>query len=156
MQQNTQHFSFEECLSMHGIPQPPRPIVHGRFTRWGPKNRYYAIRVGDGIHFGDWGNDIEYTWFPQRDKPFADAERKAHKAAIAKAMADEKAEKAKRHEAAAIKANYIWQRCEKDPDKVVKHPYLVKKQVQPHGIGIYKQSIVIPIMDIAGNICSLQ
>ncbi len=64
-------------------------------------------------------------------------------------------EQAKAHQAAALKAYWIWQQAEPitDPSQ---HPYLVRKRVQPHGTRLYKGSLAIPLVDETGQLVNIQ
>jgi phage/plasmid primase-like uncharacterized protein len=76
--------------------------------------------------------------------------------------ADKKVEEARKrrdakvaadHARAASKAERLWNAAE---PATAQHPYLARKQIQPHGVRVLYGCIVVPARDIAGNIHSIQ
>lgn len=69
--------SFEEALRTHGIDLPGKPITCDRFTRWGKNQRYSAKRIGDGVYFHDFTEQIsDIIWFPGRESLLTSAQIK--------------------------------------------------------------------------------
>jgi putative DNA primase/helicase len=61
-----------------------------------------------------------------------------------------------RHNDAADKARFIWSNA-KTVTEQSQHPYLIKKNVQPHGIRLYRDdALVIPIYDENKSLVNLQ
>ena len=74
---------------------------------------------------------------------------------IESARAERQAENDKAHQLAAEKARYIWAKSTRITEQS-QHPYLTKKRVKPHGTGLYKGVLVIPLLDEAEEIVNLQ
>jgi putative DNA primase/helicase len=76
-------------------------------------------------------------------------------AEIEKAKREREAEQRQRHEAAAVKARSIWHKS-KPVNQQSEHQYLIKKRIQPHGIRISRDVLVIPLKDEHKRIVNLQ
>ena len=74
---------------------------------------------------------------------------------INEAKLQREAEIHQRHEAAADKARYIWNRS-KPITKQSEHPYLANKHIQPHGVRIYGDALAIPIHNESDGLANLQ
>lgn len=57
------------------------------------------------------------------------------------------------HSECREKSKAIWEQATPAPDT---HPYLIKKKVKPHNLRVYKDSLVVQVMDINGTIHGLQ
>jgi putative DNA primase/helicase len=67
-----------------------------------------------------------------------------------------KIEQQDRHNDAADKARFIWSNA-KTVTEQSQHPYLIKKNVQPHGARLYRgDALVIPIYDESKSLVNLQ
>lgn len=51
------------------------------------------------------------------------------------------------------KAAWIWEHATPAP---ADHPYLLRKGVKPYGLRLHKESLTLPLRDVAGNLKSLQ
>ena len=122
------------------------------------KNGYITLfDNGDGSHgasFGSWKHGIRETWFsgkPHRE--LTTEERREYAQRMADQRRKQSEEQRQRHTAAAEKARRLWQGAQAAfPD----HPYLIKKQVQPHGIKQLKSSLVVPVGHASGELTGLQ
>lgn len=111
----------------------------------------------DGSHgasFGSWKHGIRETWFS--GKPHRELTKEEHRES-AQRMADQRRKQAEeqhqRHAAAAEKTRRLWQGAHPAQRD---HPYLIKKQVQPHGIKQLGDSLVIPVRNAADELTGLQ
>ena len=139
-----------------------QPIGDGRLHRFdvegdrkGSRNGYYTLHL-DGRPagaFGCWKRGIKETW-KANGAPLSDFD-------LAKLMREIEAERkrreqkqAKRQKEAAEDAAELWGGYEPAP---ADHPYLVRKQIQPHGARIDGQGrLVLAVADADGKIWSLQ
>lgn len=80
--------------------------------------------------------------------PFTQAMRQQIEADKAKRLLEQQA----RHDTAAIKARDIWAKSE----PVTEHQYLINKRIKPHCAKLYRGSLVIPIINSAGELVNLQ
>lgn len=138
-----------EGLERYGVAIPLNFKSSSRFIRWGKNNRYWAKEVGEGYIFGDFVSGIKSCVFPGGRKPTL-AEKRRIKQAKNKVMNEQR----KVWNEAAKKAYELWRKL---PNASSNHPYLVKKHV---GVGanvrIYKNQLVIPLINISGELRTLQ
>ncbi len=149
-----------------GVDPTQAPLIaDGRLRRFRlpedrpqSKNGYITLfDNGDGSHgasFGSWKHDIRETWFsgkPHRE--LSSTERREYVQRMAEQRHKQVEEQHQRHTAAAEKARRLWQGAQPaSPD----HPYLIKKQVQPHGIKQMNSSLVVPMCSSSGELTGLQ
>jgi putative DNA primase/helicase len=56
-----------------------------------------------------------------------------------------------------MKFDEIWKAAQTNHELIMKHPYIIRKQIQPHGIRINNENkLIVPLYDINGNIQGLQ
>lgn len=142
--------SFKEVMSQYGL-NPPEIIEPGNFYRFPGINKPVGNSAGwcklfndmRGGVFGDFSSGLSATWFADKRKRFMSIYNKQNIAVNQR----------KQHANAAKKAERIL--LSTSP-ACSSHPYLRKKQVQPHMLRQYQSQLVIPIIDTFGNITSLQ
>ena len=66
-----------------------------------------------------------------------------------------KIEQQDRHNDAADKARFIWSNS-KTVTEQNQHTYLINKNVQPYGVRLYRDALVIPIYDESKALVNLQ
>lgn len=149
--------NFEQALLSYNIPYTNKLITHCRFTRWGKGYRYYAKAINDGYIFGDFKEDVRATWFPNRNKDskLSNSEIKYLNRKLNYDRLKQLKKQKLLYQAAAIEAREIWNNSKVITSKQ-NNSYLLRKKINPYGARIYKDSIVVPMMDISGSICSLQ
>lgn len=134
-------------LDKYGIPPPPREVECGKFTRWGKNNEFFAIRLrnGSGYFFGN---------FKESDKGHAVFEngRQANEKELRRLQQELNSDLANTHIRVAESCRKYWN----EMIPATGHPYLTKKKVESYGLRLYKDKLVIPLMDSAGKIWSLQ
>ncbi|MCF6355962.1 MAG: toprim domain-containing protein [Candidatus Polarisedimenticolaceae bacterium] len=153
-------FDFIDAIRATGM-EPPNFIEPGRLHRFagagkGPSNRAgWCLLFDDGLGgcFGDWSTGISETWQAKRDRPFPQAERAAFARRVEAAKAQAKDERQAKQNSAAIRANAIWKAATAAPGN---HLYLTRKVIQTYGARLHKGVLVLPVIDIDGNITSLQ
>ncbi len=114
----------------------------------------YADTIPAGA-FGCWKRGINQTWCYRNLRTLSQSEKKKFQKQMLEAKKQHEAETKKRQAEAANKARYIYKKAEPTKDT---HPYLVKKSVSAHEhMNATKDgALLIPLMDIEGNIHSLQ
>lgn len=138
--------TFEEALALFQIPVPPFSVPNKNFTRWGKNNRYWARAVNEGYIFGDFTEDISTSWFPQTQA------LQRSKALIKKALAELEEERKERQSRVAEEALRRWELAQ----SALSHPYLSTKQIEPCGVKIEADQLLIPLYDAQGKLWSLQ
>jgi putative DNA primase/helicase len=158
---------FLDAMRQAGLYPPPKIIADGhihRFSTNGEKRDtagYYVLHL-DNIPagmFGDWRSGVQRIWSARNDIDLP-AERCAQLEGQSRnAKAEREAEQQSRHAKGAIEAKRIWDAAQSAP---ADHPYLARKQVQPHGARIATHPhwldvicLLIPVM-AGSNMISVQ
>ena len=157
---NDSRYQFCEVIRAAGL-EPPDIIEPGRIHRFpgygkGSSNRAgWCLLFDDGMGgcFGDWSSGIEEIWQAKRPNPFSRMERAAFSRRVKEARKQSEAIHYARQAEAADRAAIIWGAATPVPGN---HPYLIRKQIQPHGARIYKSALTLPVRDFAGRLTSLQ
>lgn len=153
---------FRLAIINSGLHFSDKIIADGKLHRFqvkcdksGKKNGWYVLYEGDipAGAFGCWKRGVNETWCSKHRTNLSRAEKSAFKEQMQKAKLLREKETQERYLAAQKKAIAIWNLSKPAPDS---YPYLIKKQVKNHGLRLYKNSLVIPVIDIEGNIHSLQ
>ncbi|MEQ1560687.1 MAG: toprim domain-containing protein [Methyloglobulus sp.] len=156
---------FQAAMLNHGIT-PPDPIIgdsalHRFFVegdRKGSLNGAYILHC-DNKPSGwamSYKAGVSFTWtLSGKNEPLTAAMRKQ----IDYAKEVRQQEQAKAHQAAALKARWIWAQATIIAwlkTEARQHLYLITKRVKPHGARLYGTALVIPLMDETGAIVNLQ
>lgn len=151
---------FRNVIQASGL-EPPGDIQPGKLHRFPGIGKRKSNRAGwcllfedeQGGLFGDWSSGLSETWWANRFEPLLDADRRAFARRIEAARQQANAERQKRRAAAMARAAEIWgSSAPADND----HPYLRHKQIQTHGARSHNGALVVPIVDFAGALNSLQ
>ena len=139
------------------IPAYPiaQDLLSGRLHRFecvgdgrGRKNGFAALNLGknpSGI-FGNWRMGVTVRWY-------ASTHREPSRHSRPRLTQPRRLDKIILQEKVAQKAAGIWNKCRPaDPA----HPYLVRKAIQPECIGQLGENLVVPLIDIDGNLWNLQ
>ena len=141
--------------------QPPEVIEpDGKLHRFSTNGNArdtagWYVFYSDGIPagaFGDWRAGRSESWHAEIGRPLNTTEDAAHRARMAAARRLRDEDRARKRADAAIHASTLWASAHDAP---LDHPYLVRKQVQPHGAREHDRALVLPLM-ADGHICSLQ
>jgi putative DNA primase/helicase len=150
--------AFMSSMEAEGI-SPAYPIAQdllsGRLQRFecvgdgrGRRNGFAVLKLGRNPSgfFGNWRMGKFVRWY-------ASSRRKLSQHGGPKPAQLLRPDKIIRQEQAARKAAALWTKCRPaDPA----HPYLVRKAIQPECIGQLGKNLVVPMIDIEGNILNLQ
>lgn len=151
---------FRLAIAAAGLPVPDMihedGVIH-RFStngRRGDDSGWYMLHI-DGIPagaFGCWRRRLQSTWCAKSDQTMTDAEREAHRQRIAAMKAEREAGLRATQQQASQTAVALWQRA----DPATAHSYLTVKGIQPHGVKVFADKLLIPMRDKAGTLHSLQ
>jgi putative DNA primase/helicase len=118
----------------------------------GSKNGAYVLHSNGhpSGYFEDFTQGMKVTWKMDGNRAqFSEAD----KAQIAAANFQRKKELEDKHHKAADKARYIW----RNSPFAITHPYLTRKQIQPHGMKINKYgALTIPLYNAQLELVNLQ
>ena len=154
----TEH--FRTAMRDAGL-QPPEVIepdgtLHRFSTNGNARDTAgWYVFYSDGIPagaFGDWRAGRSESWHAEIGRPLNTTEDAAHRARMAAARRLRDEDRARKRADAAIHASTLWASAHDAP---LDHPYLVRKQVQPHGAREHDRALVLPVL-VDGRICSLQ
>jgi len=96
----------------------------------------------------DYRNGINQTW--KFNGGTGSGISRYMQAEIEKAKRERKAEQFQRHSAAAKRAAYIWSFSPPITEQS-EHAYLINRRIQPHGVRLYRDALVIPLFDKPAN-----
>ena len=151
---------FRQAIMAAGIEAPDDIHGDGAIHRFSPSGRgndkaaWYMLHT-DGIPagaFGDWRSGLQSTWCAKSDNAMTDAEREAHRQRIKAMKAQRDADLMATQQAASETAAALWQKA----DAAAAHLYLITKGIQPYGVKIFSDKLLIPMRDTAGTLHSLQ
>ncbi len=151
--------AFANAVAATGLGAPSI-IADGTIHRFRCKgdaadslNGWYVLHTSGIPHgaFGSWKTGITQTWQAQDEKVSAE-EQRALKELAKESQREYEAEQRKRNAKAAERAKAMMKASNPaDPQ----HPYLVRKQIRPHGIRQQGIGLLIPIY-VAGELTSVQ
>jgi putative DNA primase/helicase len=114
---------------------------------------WYVVReLDNGLIYGNYGNwrtGVHCEWNSRGDARQLSSSERAY---IDKARQDVEAKRKIDNEKAASKARQQWQNAEPADHK---HPYLIKKGIQPYGIRQIDDDLIVPVF-VEGEISSVQ
>lgn len=152
---------FRQAMQAAGINYSGEIVPDGKLQRFhieghkrGSKNGAYVFHA-DGCPAG-WFMNYK-TGVSQKWRMSGSLERIPRQmiAEIEKAKREREAEQRRRHEAAAVKARSIWHKS-RPITQQSEHQYLIKKRIQPHGIRISRDALIVPLKDEHKRIVNLQ
>ncbi len=121
----------------------------------GSKNGAYCLHM-DGLpsgYFEHWKTGIKSTWCQSGKRyPMTMAMRQQ----IEQARQQRQSEQQQAHRLAAEKARFVWGRGNPIMTQS-EHPYLIKKQVQPHGLRMVRDGVLmVPLFNEVADIVNMQ
>ena len=157
---NTDTEHFRTAMHNAGL-QPPEVIEpDGKLHRFSTNGNArdtagWYVFYGDGIPagaFGDWRTGRWESWHAEIGRTLSGPEVAAHRTRMAAAQRLHDEERARQRADAATRASSLWASARHAPSD---HPYLIHKQIQPHGAREHDGALVLPVI-ADGHICSLQ
>lgn len=157
---NDANSQFRAAIRATGL-EPPDTIVPGelhRFPGIGKNNGNTAgwcrlFDDGQGGVFGDWSSNFTETWQAKRNKTYSKAKCANATRRVEQAKKQVEAERNARQADASNRAAAIWKAA---TPALGKHPYLIRKHIQPHGARLYKHALLLPVVDFTNRLTSLQ
>ena len=152
---------FADAMREEGLSPPAVIVADGALRRFqGDRNRQasdaWYVLFDDGTPagaYGDWRRSISKRWCAQPNQSLSSQEQALVRRRMEDAKRQRKEAERQRHAKAAERATSIWNKSESAP---ANHEYLCAKGISPHGIRAYKNTLIIPVQDASGNLCSLQ
>lgn len=138
-----------------GITPPESIYIDSTIHRFGKDRACWYIFFPDGVaagSFGDWRTGNTVNWCTKLDRKITPEEHEINRQRVEQAKIKRDAEKAIARQDAKIKAKKIWE----SSTPAIDHPYLALKGIKSCGSRVNGDSLVIPLWDDAGEICSLQ
>ena len=151
---------FRQAIEVAGLTPPTEIIEDGvihRFSTSGKptqKSGWYMLHtdcIAAGA-FGDWREGFTQNWCSRADTTMTEAERIAHRERIKIMQRQREDDLARRQQSAAADALKRWTTA----TPCTQHDYLTRKGIQPHGVRIEGEKLLIPMRDTGGKLQSLQ
>lgn len=154
--------TLAEAFAEAGMPYPgdAEPGRMLRFPLNGKQNDTagwcIVLPDGDAAAFGSWRDDSkDYLWqrrFEGDAAPPSASDITALKAKAATARKQAEMEREASYKQAGQEAHQAWSEAK----PVSQHPYLTGKKIQPHGVRVSGDALIVPVHGSDGNIQTLQ
>lgn len=153
--------SFRAKMQRHGLEYTGQIIADGRLRRFKAegdrdRNSWFVLYPGPPCAgaFGCWKRGVNETWCEKRIKDYSDSEWRSIRETWQRAGT----ERNKIAEARRVKARQVAARILKNAKPASDdHPYLIRKGVHAReGLHVWRGDLVVPLMDTAGDVHSLQ
>ncbi|SEQ33349.1 toprim domain-containing protein [Giesbergeria anulus] len=153
--------AFLSAIMAAGLTPPESIEPDGTMHRFssngkrGDKSGWYVLHL-DGVPagvFGCWREGLSQTWSSKPDNALTEAEKQAMRQRVKAAQAARDAAQAQARQQAQATAQARWDVAK---PASTDHPYLVAKGVQPHGLRVEGNLLLVPMRDTAGTLHSLQ
>ena len=149
---------FRDAMRAAGL-QPPDYITPGKIYRFPGRGKHPGNRAGwcllfeDGRAgcFGDWSSGLKQTWRADAHQSPSWPSKRCKP--LLSSGGHRNTSSNERQIVAAKRAAGIWKKASPTP---AYHPYLVRKHIRPQRARIYREALVLPVIDWAGTLTSLQ
>ena len=151
---------FRAAIAAAGLEAPDSinsdGVIH-RFStngRRGDDSGWYMLHT-DGTAagaFGCWRTGLQSTWCAKSDNAMTPAELADHRQRIKAMQAQREADTLATQQRASETAAALWSQA----DPATAHAYLSCKGIQPHGVKVFADKLLIPMRDTEGKLHSLQ
>jgi putative DNA primase/helicase len=154
--------TFKQAMQNAGIEPPPEIIADNclhRFTVAGDriksKNGWYVFYADDPVAgaFGCWKRGISETWCGKSHQTMTPAEKAVY---AAKMEAVKRLREKEREKIQAECRKWCADAWGKAKDATNENPYFKRKAVNAYGLKSFKDTLLIPVRDMAGTIHGLQ
>ena len=151
---------FSAAIAAAGLLAPDYINADGAIHRFptggrrGDDSGWYMLHT-DGTAagaFGCWRTGLQSTWCAKSDKAMTPAELADHRQRIKAMQAQREADTLATQQRASKTAAALWSQA----DPAAAHAYLSRKGIQPHGVKVSADKLLIPMRDTAGKLHSLQ
>lgn len=103
--------------------------------------------------FGCWKRGISETWCSKTYQTMTTEEKADYSVKMEAMKKQRKEERGKVQAECREQSAALW---ENGRNVDAKHPYLIAKQIKPHGVKQLKESLLVPVRDSTGNLHGLQ
>ena len=151
---------IRDKMLSEGIRPPDDIIIDGEIHRFATKSHddagwyvFYDDEIPAGA-FGDWRSGDAFNWVANVNRELSPIEHTAIRERIENAKKERDKLREQKAEITANTVAHIWDAAGlASPD----HPYLKRKQVQPHGVRITGDGrLIVPMYTDSGKLSSLQ
>lgn len=151
---------FHQVISAAGLTPPVKIIDDGQIHRFSSNGKRgddagWYILHSDGVAagtFGCWRLGFTQDWCSKSVNTMTAMELESHRKRVEAMKLEREAETIRRHQEAAVKAQKLWDGAEPVD---AEHPYLVNKNVRPHGLRHVNDSLIVPLYN-GDQLVSLQ
>lgn len=152
---------FRQVMLAADLIPPQQIIADGAIHRCATKHKcndyagWYALHLNGlpaGI-VGNWRTGVRQTWHANVGRPLTRKEKQDFQRKVEQITLERARERALRHAEAASIARKYWALSQPARQE---HPYLMKKQVQPHNIRQNADVLLVPLRDANGNLLNVQ
>lgn len=154
---NNNSNEFHQVISAAGLTPPNRIVDDGQIHRFSSNGKrgddagWYVFH-SDGIAagaFGCWRQGLVQDWCSKSPDTMTPAEQESHRKRVEAMRLEREAETIQRRQEAAAKAQKLWA----DAKQVdAEHPYLVRKNVRPHGLRHVNDELILRHRDDAPSL----
>ena len=152
---------FCAAIARAGLPVPETVTADGALHRFSTSGKArdesgWYVLYPDGIPagaFGCWRLGLNETWCARERAQMSDDDYHELICRMKHAQQQREADCKQRQLATAATAVSLWEAAQPAP---AAHSYLVRKRIRPHGIRSDGDTLIIPMYDDAGRLCSLQ
>lgn len=152
---------FRAAIAAAGLTPPEVIHADGKLHRFssngerGDDSGWYVFHA-DGVPagaFGCWRLGLRRQWCAKESSEMTTAEREAHRLRVQAMKQQRDAEAAERQRQAAQAAAQRWEAARPATGA---HPYLRRKGVQPHGLRMEGDALIVPMRGTDGALHGLQ
>lgn len=158
----TRYEAFIQAMADAGIVTDEYIPADGQLHRFHVRGDKRGSRNGCAVlyldlspfgAFGSWKLGIKGTWSARADEEIDPQERETHRQRLELAHEQMRMERTRAQAAAADKAAQLWSHAHAAG---ACHPYLIREQIPPFRARQHRDRLVLPVMDFAGRLHSLQ
>lgn len=154
--------AFRQAMNNTGLEHLGEIIADGnlhRFTVPGDKarseNGWYVLHADDPAAgaYGCWKRGIQETWSGKPYQRMTPAEKTAHTANMEAVKRQREAERERVQTECRAWCASTWGKAK---DATNQNPYLKRKGVNSYGLKVFKDSLLVPVQDLAGTTHGMQ
>lgn len=153
---------FKHAMRNSRIEPPVHIIADNRIHRFNVagdltqnKNGWYILHADQPAAgaFGCWKRGISEVWSSQTYRPLGPAEKAAYTAKMAEIKRQSEEERQQIQVSCRTWCAGVWAKAK---DATNENPYLRSKEVNSYGLKVFKDTLLVPVQDMSGEIHGLQ
>lgn len=153
---------LSHAMESNGYPLQGMPVNDGEIHRFHVKgdkkwtlNGWYVLFLDPipAAVYGSWKTQEKFNWCAVQKHQLTEVQQGEYRRLLESARQQQKEKRLQEQQWVADESATFFQRL---PHDVQHMPYMVRKDVDGHGLGRSKQLVVVPVRDIDSNITSLQ